>query len=1010
MSKSFYDDKYSIVYMPPLRLNSDNNRFPMRCFCELILQGWAVPSTGTFNNSIVLVMHNDHRKPRLTGDFSGPNGINANTKPVKPNLPRICDILEFLSNANFIGTVDLPKAFWQLKIAEEDVDKTTVSIPGMSISFKRACFGLKNVPAIFQNIMMDIFNIEGVFIYIDNIIIIGNTFEEYMDRLRQVLDCARRFRVRFGLRKCYFVTCNHKIKILGSIFVNKTRCIDESRISALRNLPAPSNLTEVRSLIGALNYIRDFIPNFSDLTAPLVALTRDKPKKILWTTEHDELLESIKGLIINHMALDLPSEEMNIIISTNASNIAVGGVIWQEENPRSPPGTPLKDRKVRPISFYSRLLNNSQQNWAAIQKELYAILLILTESTLEGFLMSRHLTIFTDHRNLAFLITAPENNRIVKRWIPIFSEYSFEIEHVAGEDNQWADMLSRVIDRSPIETIKSVILTDHVSDRNIVLNQMDMRHNGDDYTELRFIKDNSTYVINNLRELSVDNQLPLFDSWLSTIRSEQLKAYELKDPLFKNTVLCSESMLHLSKDKKILIPSTLRKTVLNMLHGLVQAGHPNLKDSLAKLFNSGYFWPKMKADMVKHVKHCPACQKTAPANKLTIESTGSLWADRPFARLNVDTIGPLPKDQDGNQFLLVFVDSFTRYTILSPLEELNSIEVAHRLVWDVVAIFGVPFMIHSDNGKEFANSTFEAVCNLLAVEISRSIPHFSQSNGLVERRHRDVLQSLRRLLVDFNDYDSWSRYIPAVQLQINATTSSVTGHSPYELMFGSDISPGSDPGNMLKALEQSRSEIPFVKDMALKLERLTKKREEAETRQTSKAPRKTNKSNPFKIGDLVLKKSKTSKLHGSYAGPFLVMSVDSQSSMSIKNLITGHVSKASVHQCKIYLTDLPNDSDFHKAVASADSEEHIVLEILDRYDTPDGEHCTVLWYGGETSSVPTKDISNTKAYSAFIKLESIDSKVHKPKKPLPRTRVSSSGLSSKTPVAKRTRNSKREKR
>ncbi|KAL0228635.1 hypothetical protein GEMRC1_013255 [Eukaryota sp. GEM-RC1] len=101
---------------------------------------------------------------------------------------------------------------------------------------------------------------------------------------------------------------------------------------------------------------------------------------------------------------------------------------------------------------------------------------------------------------------------------------------------------------------------------------------------------------------------------------------------------------------------------------------------------------------------------------------------------------------------------------------------------------------------------------------------------------------------------------------------------------------------------------------------------------------------------------------------------------------------------------------FHKAVASGDSEEHIVLEILDRYDTPDGEHCTVLWNGGETSSVPTKDISNTKAYSAFIKLESIDSKVHKPKKPLPRTRVSSSGLSSKTHVAKRTRNSKREKR
>ncbi|KAL0239447.1 hypothetical protein GEMRC1_009555 [Eukaryota sp. GEM-RC1] len=231
----------------------------------------------------------------------------------------------------------------------------------------------------------------------------------------------------------------------------------------------------------------------------------------------------------------------------------------------------------------------------------------------------------------------------------------------------------------------------------------------------------------------------------------------------------------------------------------------------------------MKADMIKHVQQCPACQKTAPVPKKIIESTGSLWADRPFARLNADTIGPLPKDQNGNQFLLVFVDSFTRYSILSPLEELNSREVAYRLVWDVIAIFGIPFCIYSDNGTEFANAIFEAICNLLVIEVSRSIPHFSQSNGLVERRHRDVLQSLRDLLVDFNDYDNWS-YIPTVQLQINATKSSITGHTPYELMFGNDISSGADPSGLLDAVEKSTKNVSFINDIKMKLERLTKKK------------------------------------------------------------------------------------------------------------------------------------------------------------------------------------------
>ncbi|KAL0212482.1 hypothetical protein RCL1_006108 [Eukaryota sp. TZLM3-RCL] len=130
----------------------------------------------------------------------------------------------------------------------------------------------------------------------------------------------------------------------------------------------------------------------------------------------------------------------------------------------------------------------------------------------------------------------------------------------------------------------------------------------------------------------------------------------------------------------------------------------------------------------------PGMSKTANVPKLKVTPSGTLWADRPFSRLFVDTIGPLPTDIQSRAYVLVFIDSFTRYTILVPFEELNAQEVAYVLVWNVCAIFG----IHSDNGPELANAVFRGVCNLLAVEVSSSIPHFSQSNGLVERRHRDI--------------------------------------------------------------------------------------------------------------------------------------------------------------------------------------------------------------------------------------------------------------------------------
>ncbi|KAL0248826.1 hypothetical protein GEMRC1_004060 [Eukaryota sp. GEM-RC1] len=180
-------------------------------------------------------------------------------------------------------------------------------------------------------------------------------------------------------------------------------------------------------------------------------------------------------------------------------------------------------------------------------------------------------------------------------------------------------------------------------------------------------------------------------------------------------------------------------------------------------------------------------------------------------------------------------------------------------------------------------------------------------------------------------------------------------------MFGSDISPGADPSGLLDAVEKSTKNVSFINDIKMKLERLTKKREEAEDRQSVLKPKKKfNTSQSFKIGDLVLKVAKT------------IVSVDSKSSVSLKNLITGYVSKTSIHQCKIFQSDLPADHDLHRAIASGDSEEHIVVKILDRFDTPDGEFCTVLWFGGDTSSVPIKDIKNTKAYSDFVKLDNLD--------------------------------------
>ncbi|KAL0216428.1 hypothetical protein P9112_008612 [Eukaryota sp. TZLM1-RC] len=389
----------------------------------------------------------------------------------------------------------------------------------------------------------------------------------------------------------------------------------------------------------------------------------------------------------------------------------------------------------------------------------------------------------------------------------------------------------------------------------------------------------------------------------------------------------------------------------------------------------------MRKDMINHTKRFPACQKSAhvPKNESSgslcavIESSGSLWADLPFARLNADTIGPLQQDDNGFKYLIVFVDSFTRYTIICPVKELNAVEATNHLLWNVVLIFGIPLLIHGDNGIEFANAIFKGLCDLLNIEVSRSLNSFSQSNSLVERRHKDILQSLRKILVDFGDYSNWSEYIPIVQLQINSTISRVTGHSPYNLMFGSDQSPRADPSNMLEQIKTANINIPFVKVLRAKIEKISKKREEAELRQAQQLPEINKHRNPFNKGDLVLRSKANGKLHCCFVGLFFVEEVKSNKSLLLKYLVAGSTSTASINHCKLYLSDFPKeDIDWHKNIAAGDMEESVIIKIIDHFDFIDLNdnkipYCTKVWYGSETTFVPVADVKSTDAYQSYLR-------------------------------------------
>ncbi|KAL0206885.1 hypothetical protein P9112_012596 [Eukaryota sp. TZLM1-RC] len=153
--------------------------------------------------------------------------------------------------------------------------------------------------------------------------------------------------------------------------------------------------------------------------------------------------------------------------------------------------------------------------------------------------------------------------------------------------------------------------------------------------------------------------------------------------------------------------------------------------------------------------------------KTAVSFTGSLNSvRRPFESLHCDSIGPLSADTDCYKYIVHFVDAFSNFSILVPTKDLKA--TTYVLISSVYSVFGSPRRIHSDNGPDFSNKIFSLLCQFLNIEHSQSLPHYHQSNDLVERQHRSFLQVIRRMLLDFSDYHNWSDYVPLCQMLLNS--------------------------------------------------------------------------------------------------------------------------------------------------------------------------------------------------------------------------------------------------
>jgi hypothetical protein len=222
-------------------------------------------------------------------------------------FPRIDDLLDQLKDAKYFTKLDLRSGYHQIRITEGDIWKTAFKTKQGLFEWMVMPFRLCNAPATFMRVMNDVlrpFLDDFVIVYLDDILIFSKSREENIEHVKKVLDVLRKEQLFLKLSKCEFGKTS--LIYLGHIVGGGELKIDPSKVKVILEWSRPSNVTEVRSFLGAAQYWRKFIANFSSIVAPLHSLTSVK-QGFQWGGKQQQAFDTLKENISSAQVLALPN-------------------------------------------------------------------------------------------------------------------------------------------------------------------------------------------------------------------------------------------------------------------------------------------------------------------------------------------------------------------------------------------------------------------------------------------------------------------------------------------------------------------------------------------------------------------------------------------------------------------------------------------------------------------------------------------------------------------------------
>ena len=812
------------------------------------------PSSSPWASPIILVPKKDGSL-RFCIDY---RKLNSVTRKDAYPLPRVDDTLEALSGSKWFSTLDLICGYWQVEIEEKDRHKTAFCTREGLFEFKVMPFGLCNAPAVFQRLMdlvLSGIQWERCLVYIDDIVIMGKTFERHLQNLILVLERLRRAGLRLKPSKCSLF--QEKVVYLGHVVTREGIHTDPEKVNAVKTWPVPTSGRDVQQFLGLVGYYRNYIQNFATIAKPLYQLT-ERGREFCWSEECSISFQELRSQLVAAPILAFPDFSKPFLLDTDACETGIGAVLSQEH-----------DGLERVVAYASRTLSKAERKYCVTRKELLAVVTFLKH--FRPYLLGHHFTLRTDHSSLQWIYSMKEPEGQLARWLEQIQEFDFKVVHRKGSCHQNADALSRLHNLGESESPGKVLQLEYPAQScSCAVQDSDQPLTG--IRELQGADEDIGPVLQSV----ISGKVPEASFCKGKSREFNQLVQQWEQLLVKNGVLFRHREDAESVIQQVVVPKAARSQVLKHLHEGAFGGHLGEAKTLGRL-RERFYWPGFSEDAVEWCKTCPTCAARKNPSHKSRAPLQSMTAGYPLQLVAVDIVGPLTPSKSENTYILVASDYFTRWVEAYAIPNQEAVTVANKLVDEFFCRFSVPEQLHSDQGRQFEANVMQEVCRLLQIDKTRTTPYHPQSDGLVERFNRTMLAMLASTVEE--DPSNWEQHLRKVCMAYNTSVHPSTGYAPFYLMFGRlarlpvDIMYGSCPTEPVLPHQ-------YVKTLKATMEGAYEKAREHLKATAVRSEELYNKrvhGREFQVGELVwlnnpvVPRGRSRKLHCPWTGPFKVI-------------------------------------------------------------------------------------------------------------------------------------------